>query len=82
MSVKRAGEVAREPVGAGRGTVRQVLIGPEGRVLDTKSMMDPGYGLAEAAAASVRGWRYSRPTRDLEPVRVWKTEVVEFDVAD
>ena len=47
MSVKRAGDVAREPVGAGRGTVRQVLIGPEEgpNFALRRFIMEPGGGM-------------------------------------
>ncbi len=55
-----------------------LLIGPDGTVREARVMIEPGYGLGEAAARAVRTWRYSLPRRDGEPVRVWKTEVVEF----
>ncbi len=55
-----------------------LLVGPDGTVREARVMIEPGYGLGEAAARAVRSWRYSPPRRDGEPVRVWKTEVVEF----
>ena len=55
-----------------------LLVGPDGTVREARVMIEPGYGLGEAAARVVRTWRYSPPRRNGEPVRVWKTEVVEF----
>lgn len=71
---------AREAGVTGRVFV-QVLVGSDGSVRDTKVMVDPGYGLGEAAAEHLMGWRYSPPLRRGEPVQVWKTEVVVFDPA-
>ncbi len=47
MSVKSANEVASEPVGAGEGTTRQVLIGPdEGPNFALRRfIMEPGGGM-------------------------------------
>ena len=55
-----------------------LLIGPDGRVREARVMIEPGYGLGEEAARAVRSWRYTAPRRDGQPVRVWRTEVVEF----
>ncbi len=56
----------------------QVLVGPDGRVRDSRVMMEPGFGLGRLAQESVTTWRYNPPSKNLEKVRVWKTEVVEF----
>ena len=47
MSVKRASDVARESVGAGQGTSRQVLIGPEEgpNFALRRFIMEPGGGM-------------------------------------
>jgi len=47
MTVKHAADVRREPVGAGQGTVRQVLIGPdEGPNFALRRfIMEPGGGM-------------------------------------
>lgn len=55
-----------------------VLVGPEGGVIDVKVMMDPGYGLGDAAVEAVEQWRYSSPRYEDRPVQVWKTEAVAF----
>ncbi|MCU0223401.1 MAG: TonB family protein [Acidobacteria bacterium] len=57
-----------------------VLVGGDGSVEDVRLMIDPGHGLGEAARRAARGWRYTAPLRDGQPVRVWKTEVVEFEL--
>ncbi len=57
-----------------------VLVSGDGSVQEVRLMIDPGLGLGEAARSAVESWRYSRPTREGKPVRVWKTEVVEFEV--
>ncbi len=47
MSVKKAEEVSREPVGAGGGTERQVLIGPDegANFAMRRFIMQPGGGM-------------------------------------
>ena len=47
MTIKHADDVRRDPVGAGRGTVRQVLIGPdEGPNFALRRfIMEPGGGM-------------------------------------
>jgi quercetin dioxygenase-like cupin family protein len=47
MTVRHADDVARDPVGAGKGTVRQVLIGPdEGPNFALRRfIMEPGGGM-------------------------------------
>jgi TonB family protein len=57
-----------------------VLVGEDGSVEDVRLMIDPGHGLGEAARRAARNWRYTAPVRDGQPVRVWKTEVVEFEL--
>jgi TonB family protein len=57
-----------------------VLVGGDGSVEDVRLMIDPGHGLGEAARRAARSWRYTAPLRDGQPVRVWKTEVVEFEL--
>ena len=57
-----------------------VLVGGDGSVEDVRLVIDPGHGLGEAARRAARGWRYTGPLRDGQPVRVWKTEVVEFEL--
>jgi TonB family protein len=58
-----------------------LLIGPDGKVRDVRVMINPGYGLGEAAREAASRWSYTVPTRHGRPVRVWKTEVVEFETA-
>jgi hypothetical protein len=41
-------------------------------------MIEPGFGLGDAAQRAARSWTYGRPTAGGAPARVWKTEVVEF----
>lgn len=57
-----------------------VLVAGDGSVQEVRLMIDPGLGLGEAARNAAESWGYSRPTRQGKPVRVWKTEVVEFVV--
>lgn len=47
MTVRHADEVARDPVGAGKGTVRQVLIGPDEapNFALRRFIMEPGGGM-------------------------------------
>ena len=56
-----------------------VLVSGDGSVQDVRLMIDPGYGLGEAARRAAQAWRYTAPLREGQPVRVWKTEVVEFE---
>lgn len=58
-----------------------LLIGPDGTVRDVRVMIDPGYGLGQAARQAASDWRYTKPRSRARPVRVWKTEVVEFETA-
>lgn len=70
-------EAARAGV---RGRVfLSVLVDGDGSVKDAKVMMEPGFGLGEAARRAVREWKYSRPKRSGSAARVWKTEVLEFE---
>jgi TonB family protein len=57
----------------------QVLVSAQGRVEAIKVTKDPGFGLAEAAAASVRHWRFS-PAKgsDGKPVASWNALEVVF----
>ncbi|MBP7146618.1 MAG: response regulator [Acidobacteria bacterium] len=55
-----------------------VLVGPDGSVREARVIIEPGYGLGKVAKEAVMGWRYTPPLRQGEPVRVWKTEIVEF----
>lgn len=55
-----------------------VLIGDDGLVRDAKVMIEPGFGMGESAKIAVKNWRYSLPKSAGAPVRVWKTEVVDF----
>lgn len=57
-----------------------VLVGGDGSVQDVRLMIDPGHGLGEAARHAAQAWRYTAPSHEGQPVRVWKTEVVEFEV--
>jgi outer membrane biosynthesis protein TonB len=57
-----------------------VLVGGDGSVQEVRLMIDPGHGLGEAARRAAQAWRYTAPTREGQSVRVWKTEVVEFEV--
>lgn len=47
MFVRHAGEVVKEPVGAGKGTMRQVLIGPDigPNFALRRFVMEPGGGM-------------------------------------
>jgi TonB family protein len=72
---------AREAGVAGR-VFLTVLIGPDGSVKEVRIMVEPGYGLGDAAQKAVREWRYSAPASRGEPVRVWKTEIVEFKLPE
>jgi TonB family protein len=74
-----AGEAQEKGI-SGRVFVN-LLVGPEGRVRDVRVMINPGYGLGQAAREAATNWLYSKPTRHGRPVRVWKTEVVEFETA-
>jgi protein TonB len=56
-----------------------VLVSGDGSVQEVRLMIDPGHGLGEAARRAAQGWRYTAPLREGQPVRVWKTEVVEFE---
>jgi TonB family protein len=69
---------AREQGISGRVFVN-LLVGPEGTVREVRVMIDPGYGLGQAARDAAARWRYTPPRSHGRPVRVWKTEVVEFD---
>lgn len=75
--------LAREAVEAGiKGRVFvNLLIGPDGEIRETRVMIDPGYGLGDAAREATASWRYSPPRSHGRRVRVWKTEVVEFEPA-
>jgi hypothetical protein len=53
-------------------------VGPAGTVSEVRIMVEPGYGLGQIAKETVKGWRYNKPRHDGQPVRAWKTEVVEF----
>ncbi len=55
-----------------------VLVGPDGKVLDARVMMDPGYGLGDAARRATLQWRYTAPRFQGRRAQVWKTEPVEF----
>lgn len=55
-----------------------VLVGPDGTVLDARVMMDPGYGLGDAARRATLQWRYTAPRFEGRRAQVWKTEPVEF----
>lgn len=55
-----------------------VLVGPDGNVLDARVMMDPGYGLGDAARRATLQWRYTAPRFQGRRAQVWKTEPVEF----
>jgi len=57
-----------------------VLVGGDGSVQDVRLMIDPGHGLGETARRAAQAWRYTAPLREGQPVRVWKTEVVEFEL--
>jgi hypothetical protein len=57
-----------------------VLVGGNGSVQDVRLMIDPGQGLGEAARRAAQTWRYTTPLREGKPVRVWKTEVVQFEL--
>ncbi len=56
-----------------------VLVGADGAVQEARLMIDPGHGLGEAARRAAQSWSYTAPLRGGQPVRVWKTEVVEFE---
>jgi TonB family protein len=71
---------AREQGISGRVFVN-LLVGPEGDVREVRVMIDPGYGLGQAARDAASRWRYTPPRSHGRPVRVWKTEVVEFETA-
>jgi protein TonB len=71
---------AREQGISGRVFVN-LLVGPEGHVREVRVMIDPGYGLGQAARDAASRWRYTPPRSHGRPVRVWKTEVVEFETA-
>ncbi|MFN7967078.1 MAG: TonB family protein [Acidobacteriota bacterium] len=77
-------ETPAQAVQAGvRGRVfLSVLIGDDGQVKDAKIMIEPGYGMGEAAKKAVQSWRYSKPKSRGESARVWKTEVIEFGSVD
>lgn len=55
-----------------------VLVGPNGEVLDARIMMDPGHGLGEAARRAALTWKYSAPIYRGGRAQVWKTEPIEF----
>ncbi len=57
-----------------------VLVAGDGSVQDVRLMIDPGRGLGETARRAAQAWRYTEPLREGQPVRVWKTEVVEFEL--
>jgi TonB family protein len=56
-----------------------VLVGGDGSVQEVRLMIDPGHGLGEAARRAAQSWSYTAPLREGQAVRVWKTEVVEFE---
>ena len=58
---------------------RNVLVAGDGSVQDVRLMIDPGHGLGEAARRAAQAWHYTAPRREGQAVRVWKTEVVEFE---
>ncbi|MCU0253109.1 MAG: response regulator [Acidobacteria bacterium] len=66
---------------AGGRAFLNVLVAANGSVQEVRLMIDPGHGLGEAARRAAQGWRYTTPQRGGEPVRVWKTEIVEFEPA-
>ncbi|MDQ7008048.1 MAG: TonB family protein [Acidobacteriota bacterium] len=70
---------AREAEVQGR-VFLSVLVDPNGNVKDARIMIEPGYGLGRAAAEAVKHWRYSPPRNKGRRARVWKTEVVEFQL--
>lgn len=48
----------------------EIVVGPDGRVVEARSLTRAGYGLDEAAVQAIRAWRFSPPLRHGRPVRV------------
>lgn len=60
--------------------VLNLLIGTDGAVQEARIVFDPGGGLGTLALQAARTWRFSGPVRGGQPVRVWKTEVIDLGV--
>ena len=67
-----------QDAGVGGRVILSVLVGEDGSVTEARVIVEPGYGLGPAAVEAVRGWRYTPPLRAGLPVRVWKTEEINF----
>jgi len=58
----------------------EATIDRHGNVVDARKLTDPGFGMAEAALAAIRGWRYEPATLDGRPVSVYLTVTVSFQL--
>jgi protein TonB len=58
----------------------EAVINRQGSVVDARVLKDPGFGMAEAALAAIRNWRYEPATLDGRPVSVYLTVTVSFQL--
>ena len=56
----------------------ELVVDASGRVVSAKALSAPGYGLEEAALATVRGYRFTPARRAGQPVRVRLRSTVSF----
>ncbi|HLE60830.1 MAG TPA: energy transducer TonB [Thermoanaerobaculaceae bacterium] len=60
--------------------VVEAIIDRYGSVVDATVLKDPGFGMAEAALAAIRTWRYEAATLDGRRVSVYLTVTVTFQL--